>query len=110
MAGMKHGELLYRFSTMPPEKSNLVPGEVRKHRQFGSCLNGGAGRPWPASRTSLSGTAVRFLTATLSGKSCTTPHHMSRPFPEPTVEEKAKSPRRKALNIKEILFPRDLLV
>ena len=33
---------------------------------------------------------------------------MSRPFPEPTVEEKAKSPRRKALNIKEILFPRDL--
>ena len=28
MAGMKHGELLYRFSTMPPEKSNLVPGEA----------------------------------------------------------------------------------
>ena len=44
MAGMKHGELLYRFSTMPPEKSSLVLGEVRKHRQFGSCLNGGAGR------------------------------------------------------------------
>ena len=31
---------------------------------------------------------------------------MSRPFPEPTVEEKAKSPRRKALNIKEILLNR----
>ncbi len=76
------GELLHRFSAAPLEKSSLVPGEAREHRQFGSCLSGGAGRPWPASRTSLSGTAATFLTVALQGKSCAAPHHILRSFPK----------------------------
>jgi len=32
---MVYGEPLYRFSALTLEKSNLVPGEVREHRQFG---------------------------------------------------------------------------
>ena len=71
-----------------------------KRLRLRCCLNGGAGRPWPASRTSLSETAVIFLTALVQGKSCTTPHHTPRSFPEST-KEKTESSRNKDLNTKE---------
>ena len=40
--------------------------------------------------------AARLITAAVQGK-CTMPHHILRPFPEPTVEEKTKSARVNAV-------------